>query len=133
MNCIAAQNMYDLDCWTTNSMITGTSTISPGQYFYTALAWRCIPVGGPTGVRGAHSPPVGPRGPRELPPHVPIGTREETNKLRHDRRHFHQLFRQLRLLERGTLQGHVLKNLGHFDDLLDVRHQLVDDLEHFTH
>ena len=124
---------------------TGTSTITQGQYFHTALAWRCTLVGGPLGVRGAHPPPVGPRRPRELPPHVPIGTREKPNKLRHDRHHFHQLvlrlrhrnesrgrrrhfhllFRQLRLLERGTLQDRVLKNLGHFDDLLDVRQRVA--------
>ena len=129
-------------------MITGTSTITRGRYFFTALAWRCTPVGGPLGVRGAHPPPVGPRRPRELPPHVPIDTREKPDKVRHDRRHFHQLvlhlrhrsesrgrrrhfhqlFRQLRLLERGTLQDRVLKNLGHFDDLLDVRQRLVEDL-----
>ena len=104
-----------------------------GQYLYPALAWRCTPVGGPLGVRGAHPPPVGPRRPRELPPNLPICTREEPDKQRHDRRHFHQLFRQLRLLERGTLQDRVLKNLGHFDDLLDVRQRLVEDLQHFHH
>ena len=137
-----------MDCWNTTSMITGTSTITRDRYFFTALAWRCTPVGGPLGVRGAHPPPVGPRRPRELPPHVPIDTREKPDKVRHDRRHFHQLvlhlrhrsesrgrrrhfhqlFRQLRLLERGTLQDRVLKNLGHFDDLLHVRQRLVEDL-----
>ena len=140
-------------------MYTGTSTTATSASV--AAASICIPPwpggvtrwGGPLGVRGAHSPPVDPRWPRELPPYVPIGTREETNELRHDRRHFHQLvlhlrhrresrgrrrhfhqlFRQLRLLERRTLQSHVLKNLGHFDDLLDVRHRLVEDLQHFHH
>ena len=109
-------------------------------------------------MRGAHSPPVDPRWPRE-PPSVAICTREEADKLRHDRRHFHQLvlhrrrrrtredkqhgvrigrhchqlFYHLRLLERGTLQDHVLKNRGHFDSLLDVRQRLVEDLQHFHH
>ena len=39
---------YDLDCWNTSCRITGTST-HLGQYLYTALAWRCIPVGRSTG------------------------------------------------------------------------------------
>ena len=132
-----------------------------------AAASICIPPwpggvtrwGGPLGVRGAHPPPVDPRWPRELPPNVAICTREEADKLRHDRRHFHQLvlhrrrkrtrkdtqhgvrigrhchqlIHHLRLLERGTLQDRVLKNLGHFDDLLDVRQRLVEDLQHFHH
>ena len=38
-----------------------------------------------------------------------------------------------RLLEKGTLQDRVLKNLGHFDDLLDVRQRLVEDLQHCHH
>ena len=140
-------------------MFTGTSTTTTSATV--AAASICIPPWpggvtrwrGPLGVRGAHPPPVGPRRSRELPPNVPICTREKPDKLRHDRRHFHQLvlhlrhrsegrrrrrhfhqlFRQLRLLERGTLQDRVLKNLGHFDDLLDVRQQLVEDLQHFHH
>ena len=47
--CRGTESPHDLDCWNTNSMITGTPTISPGQYFYTALAWRCTPPGGPIG------------------------------------------------------------------------------------
>ena len=91
---------------------------------------------GPLGVGGATPPPVDPRRPTELRPNVLIRTHEErprddvSHDLRHfhqlvlhtrhrnvsrgRRRHFHQLFRQLRLLERGTLQDRVLKNLGHF-------------------
>ena len=107
------------------------------------------------GVGGATPPPVDPPRPTELRPNVLIRTHEErprddvSHDLRHfhqlvlhtrhrnvsrgRRRHFHQLFRQLRLLERGTLQDRVLKNLGHFDDLLDIRKRLVEDLQHFHH
>ena len=44
----------------------------------------------------------------------------------------HQLFHQLRLAMHGALRDPVLQsNLGHFDHLLDVRHQRVIDLENF--
>ena len=50
--------------------------------------------------------------------------------MRHDSRHFNQLFRQLRHSEHGALRDVVLKDLGHFDNLLgNSRKKRVKELE----
>ena len=124
--------------------------------FYPALAWRYNPGG--EGEEVHHPPPVDPRRSRDLfdqpYPSAAAKKKRPRDDLRHDRRrtstswssirgagnesrgrrrHFHQLSRQLRLQERGALQDRVLNNLGNFDDLLDVRQRLVEDLQYFHH
>ena len=48
---------------------------------------------------------------------------------RHESRHFHQLFHQLRLAH-SSAYGDVLgRDLGHFDDLLGIRHERVEETE----
>ena len=142
---------YDWDWWNTSCMITGTST-HLGQYLYTALAWRCIPVGGFTGCGCATPPPVDPRRPTELTPNVPIRTHEErprddvSHDLRHfhqlvlhtrhrnvsreGRRHGHQLFRQLRITYQASRRDVLEDDLGHFNNLLGNRHKRIDETEH---
>ena len=59
-------------------------------------------------------------------------------KRRHDSRHFHQPFRQLRFTENRTSSAGWTKDLGHCDNLLGHRavqasermHQLVQHLRH---
>ena len=75
--------------------------------------WR-----GPLGVRGANPPPVGPRRPHNLAPLVSMTiSRKRTTNVSHGSRHFHQLFRQLRL-ENRTMRDGIQWDLGHCDDLL---------------
>ena len=46
----------------------------------------------------------------------------------YDRRHFHQLFRQLRVANSG-LHGDIIgQDLGHFDNLLGIRRELVEEM-----
>ena len=48
----------------------------------------------------------------------------------HDRGHFHQLFHQLRLANCRS-QGDVLRHdLGHFDNLIGIRKERIEELEH---
>ena len=65
-------------------------------------------------------------------------SKKRTTNVSHGSRHFHQLFRQLRL-ESRTVRDGVLWDLGHCDDLLGDRsvegledvHQLVHHLRHW--
>ena len=74
--------------------------------------------GGPLGVRGANPPPVGPRRPHNPAPLVSMTiSKKRTTNVSHGSRHFHQLFRQLRL-ENRTMRDGIQWDLGHCDDLL---------------
>ena len=44
----------------------------------------------------------------------------------YDRRHFHQLFRQLRVAHRGAHRDVIKQDLGHFDNLLGNRQKRVE-------
>ena len=48
----------------------------------------------------------------------------------HDRRHFNQLFRQLRIAHCDAHRDVLTRDLGHFDNLLGIRHERIEELEH---
>ena len=47
----------------------------------------------------------------------------------YDRRHFHQLFRQLRIANIVSHRNIVRQDLGHFDNLLGIRHERVEEMQ----
>ena len=49
----------------------------------------------------------------------------------YDSRHFHQLFRQLRIAKSGSHRNIVRQDLGHFDNLLGIRHERVKEMQVF--
>ena len=49
-------------------------------------------------------------------------------KKRYDRRHFHQLFRELRLTNSGSHGNIVRQDLGYFDNLLGIRHERAEEM-----
>ena len=51
-------------------------------------------------------------------------------RIGHDRRHFHQLFYQLRVTQNRAHRDVLRKDLGHFNDLLGIGRERVEELEH---
>ena len=112
--------------------------ITPGQYFYTGLPWRCPPPGVPTGW-GANPTATtsNPNGP-DTWNHMRPGHRHDSVFLlrvdwqgkRHESRHFHQLFHQLRFANDRSHRDVLGQDLGHFDDLFGIGHERVEELEH---
>ena len=109
------------------------------QYLYKAMGWRCIPWGASTGCNWLRRSRSTPQWARDSDPFVSTTIDEKcaARNEGHGSRHFHQLFRQLRLKNRTVRDGE-LWDLGHCDDMLGDRsveeleevHQLVHHLRH---
>ena len=101
-------------------MITGTSTISPGQYFYTALAWRYTPPGGPIRC-GAN--PTAPTSDHAVTTATIVSSSFALTGKEGDTRVGTST-------NCSSAHGDVLgRDLGHFDDLLGIRHERVKETE----